>query len=776
VENQRNIKLQPSLHSEGLDLNKLAIIIRNNWYWLALIFFLINSLAYLTIRYTKNVYESESVLKLDLNENASELGIKSIVEDQNINHLAGEIDLIQSELFLSRVLDSLNINVSYVSVGRLLDEELFGDQPFFVSYTLKSPAIYNTRIYFDEDNETSFTLRIGDQGQEIKGNYGSKLSLDAIDLVIQKNSSFVRGDEVGYYFVIYSEAVLLNNLLTQLKAEPLNYRSNTIRISFRDNNRFKANAVISKIDTLYLHYSNEQKNLANRQKIDWLTNELHLIEKRMEDFENYFEDFTLQNKTNDINDDLKKTVAAINRIDSQRYDVSRRLTETSRLLEGVHSGDFYITLLQRQLLPPALQTNLEELQKTLLQQQKLNMSYTESTLAYREKQKETQTLTSVAINQLTELKVELTKRMGELNQQKARLEREFALMPDKNTQFSKNERFYKLYEEFYLTLMQSKSEFEIAQAGSTPDFKILSPATLPQSPISPKKLMLTGIGFIASIVAVIFFTGLLYLINNKITNISELERVSSVSVLGVVPASAFSNDAGLHVVNHPKSMVSEAIRTLRTNLDFFTNTTNGEKKVIAISSTVSGEGKSFIALNLGGVIALSKKRVILLDLDMRKAKNTVPSDDNTKGISTVLIRKHSWQECVLKTHLENFDFIPSGPHPPNPSELLLNGEFTEILDELKKNYDFIILDTPPVGLVTDGIMAMRRADVSIYVFRANYSKKEFLHSFRRIVNINKFTNVTTVLNAVTSTGGKSNGYGYYEEPSRSGRFTAFFKK
>jgi tyrosine-protein kinase Etk/Wzc len=321
--------------------------------------------------------------------------------------------------------------------------------------------------------------------------------------------------------------------------------------------------------------------------------------------------------------------------------------------------------------------------------------------------------------------------------------------------------------------MQSKSEFEIAQAGSTPNFKILSPATLPSTPISPKKLVLTGIGFVTSIVVVILFTGLLYLVNNKITNIGELERISDVAVLGVVPDSSYSNDSGFHVVNHPKSMVSEAIRTLRTNLDFFT--VNPDKKVVAVSSTVSGEGKSFIALNLGGVIALSRKRVILLDLDMRKAKNNVSSDDNTKGISTILIRKNVWQDCVVKTQLDNFDFIPSGPHPPNPSELLLNGEFTGVLDELKKNYDFIILDTPPVGLVTDGIMAMRRADISIYVFRANYSKKEFLHSFRRIVNINKFTNITMVLNALPTTG-QGNGYGYYEEPSRSGIFTSFFKK
>ena len=757
---------------EGLDFNKLNIIVRHNWYWLMMIFVSINLIAYLTIRYTKSIYESESVLKLDVSENATELGITNIVEDQNINLISGEIEIVRSELFLSRVLDSLHIDVSFFTLGRFLKDELYGTRPFFLRYVLKDPSAFDVPIYYDEDGPDGFTIRLGDTGKEVNGKYGQKIVLESMDLVLDKNTKFQKGDEIGYYFIINSRARLLDYLLTNLAAEPLNYRSNTIRVSFKDYNPFKTRAIINKIDTLYLHYSNEQKNLANHQKIDWLTNELHQIEKKMEDYEDYFENFTLTNKTNDLDEDLKKTVTAINRIDSQHYDVSRRIAETNRLLEGISAGDFYITILQRQLLPPALQKNLEELQRILLEQDKLKLSYTESTLAYRSKQKDIETLRSKSVSQLTELKSELLRRIDELNTRKQRLEVEFAGMPDKSTQFSKNQRFYKLYEEFYLTLMQSKSEFEIAQAGSTPDFKILSPATLPATPISPKKFIIAGIGFVTSLVSVLFFIGFLYLINNKITNIYELEKASDVPVLGVVPSSLYSTDEGLHVVDHPKSMVSEAIRTLRTNLDFFA--INSEKRVIAVSSTISGEGKSFVAMNLGGVIALSKKKVILLDLDMRKAKNNA-TDDNTKGISTILIRKNTWQECVVKTQLDNFDVIPSGPHPPNPSELLLNGEFTGILDELKNKYDFIILDTPPVGLVTDGIMAMRRADLSIYVFRANYSKKEFLQSFRRIVSINKFTNITMLLNALPITGDRTK-YGYYEEPSRSGILTSLFRK
>ncbi len=313
----------------------------------------------------------------------------------------------------------------------------------------------------------------------------------------------------------------------------------------------------------------------------------------------------------------------------------------------------------------------------------MKLSYNENTLAYKKKDQEIETIQKNVQQELTRIKSNWLKQMQELNNAKRRLESAFVNMPDKNTQFNKNERFYKLYEEFYLTLMQHKSEFEIAQAGSTPDFKLLSTATLPVTPISPNKPIIYGIGFVAGIVLNIFLIGILYLINDKITNANEVERFTGVPLLGVIPTLRKQNGTTLHIIDHPKSMVSEAIRTLRTNLDFFS--VNATKKVIAISSTVSGEGKSFIAMNLGGIMALSKKKVVLLDLDMRKVKTHSPSAsaDPTKGISTILIRKNQWRECLVKTALENFDFIPSGPQPPNPSELLLNGEFVNMLEELK---------------------------------------------------------------------------------------------
>jgi tyrosine-protein kinase Etk/Wzc len=764
VENHHHINVQSS-SSEGIDFNKLKIAFRNNWIWMLLIFFIVNFSAYLFIRYTKNLYESSSELKLDVKQEATEFGIKSAIEDQNLNLLAGEIEIIQSRLFLSRVLDSAKLEVSYYSVGRVLNEELYQSIPFYVGYALTTNSLSNIPIYFDEASDhKTFTLKIGNDGEEILGRYNTPLSVLDQKMVITRNEKFSKGDEVGYFFIINSRDLLLDYLLTNLTAEPLNFNANTIRISFKDYNAFKSQDILNKIDTLYLQYSNEQKNLANRQKIDWVSKELVTIESKMEGYENYFENFTLQNKTNNLDEDLKKTVAYISALDSQRYELSRKIKELDDLMTSLKTEKFFVSLSYRQSLPATVSKNLEALEQLYLELQRLKLSHSEITFAYRQKENEVKVLKEKSFSQLIELKNSASKNLEDVNKRKERLEVEFATIPDKSTQFSKNLRFYKLYEQFYLSLMQSKSEFEIAQAGSIQDFKILSPATFPHAPISPNKLMIAGIGFVLSIILNLFYLGIIYLLNNRISGLSEIEKIVGVPVLGVVPSSRYAVDIGLHVVDHPKSMVSESIKTLRTNLDFFS--VNSTKKVVAVSSTVSGEGKSFIAMNLGAVMAVSNKKVILLDLDMRKPKINLPSavDDRSKGMSTILIRKNTWKECLTRTGLANFDYIPSGPHPPNPSELLLNEEFTVLLEDLKKHYDYIILDTPPVGLVTDGIMAMKRADISLYIFRADYSRKTFVYNLQRIININKFSNITTVLNALPSTGEQRYGYGYYEEP------------
>jgi capsular exopolysaccharide synthesis family protein len=243
----------------------------------------------------------------------------------------------------------------------------------------------------------------------------------------------------------------------------------------------------------------------------------------------------------------------------------------------------------------------------------------------------------------------------------------------------------------------------------------------------------------------------------------------------------------LLVDKNPKSLIAESFRSVRTNLQFVDNTPG--PKIIAVTSTISGEGKTFVAINLAGIISFSGKKVIVLDLDMRKPKIHLGFGvENTRGMSTLLIAKDTLEECIQKSTLEDLHFITAGPIPPNPSELIISPRMNEIIEELKRRYDVILIDNPPVGLVTDGIAMIQRADYPIYIFRADYSKKIFVQNVDRLINENKITRMSTILNGVDIernkygynygygygygygyTQGYGAGYGYYEDRAKDSR-------
>lgn len=760
--------------SETIDFSKLKSILLKNTVWVLLLFILCNLSAYLYIRYTKNVYEAEAEIKLEVNNEANEFGITKLMEDQSLNLISGEIELIQSNLFLSRVIDSLKLEVSYYSIGEFLDYELYKNSPFKVTPIEVYKSYYNLNHTIDKKSETQFEILLSN-GKKLNGDFGKVTQMEGFKVLIENAKGYTHEPKNTYSFMLNDAQALRSYFTQRLMVTPKNYNANTIRISFKEFSPEKAMEIVNKIVNIYLGFSNEQKNFANKHKIDWVNNELQQIEEKMAQYEDYFKDFTLKNKTQDLTADMSRTVEQINALDTSSFTINSRLRLIRKLKEDLKDGktERYVSLTDKETLPREVITDVLAYQKKREALNELKLSYKESTFAYQELQRDIEFAEKALVIQLTELEKIVLDQAKRADTRRRVLEREFATMPDKATEYNKNQRYYKLYEEFYFTLMQSRSEFEIAQAGTIPDFKILSAATLPSKPISPNRILITIGGFTTSLVAIFFFVGLLYLIDDKITSVHELERIAKVPILGIIPAFRNSRKDNLPVQNQPHSMVSESIRTLRTNLDFFN--VNGVQKVISISSTVSGEGKSFVARNLGAVIAMSNKKVVLVDLDMRKPKDDQPPPFNNKalGVSGVLIGKNTWQECVQPTSVTNFDVIPAGPHPPNPSELLVNGAFENLIQELREAYDYIIIDTPPVGIVTDGIMAMKRSDVCVYLFRANYSKKEFLHNLKRINSLHNFSNVTAILNALPATA-QTYGYGYYHEDKKSKYFESIF--
>jgi len=188
-----------------------------------------------------------------------------------------------------------------------------------------------------------------------------------------------------------------------------------------------------------------------------------------------------------------------------------------------------------------------------------------------------------------------------------------------------------------------------------------------------------------------------------------------------------------------------------------------QSSVITISSTISGEGKTFVAINLSGILAMTNKKVVLVDLDLRKPRlHKSFNYENNKGVSTILINKHKIEECIKPTDIDTLDIIPSGPIPPNPSELILTKKFQAFLAELKKTYDFIVIDTPPVGIVTDAIRSFQDSDYALYITRASHSPRTFLSYINNLAESKNLTNLSLVLNGMDESSGKYGyGYGYH---------------
>jgi capsular exopolysaccharide synthesis family protein len=423
--------------------------------------------------------------------------------------------------------------------------------------------------------------------------------------------------------------------------------------------------------------------------------------------------------------------------------------------------------------PPDVLNYVQELNRLLNERELLVESYRESTLAVQRKDQRIAQIKDNVLKLLNSYQTRLEEELNFLAEKKSDIEDEFVRLPSRGTTYNRNQRYYALYEGIFLSLIQKKNELEIAKAGTVTDFVVLLPATLPSSPVAPEKFMIRVAGGVVGVILSVAFLLVSYVVHDKISSQSELERYTQTPIVGSVPKfkQAKSLPATIVVNDSSNSAISEAFRTIRTNLQFMG--LDKDKKVISVTSTISTEGKTFVAVNLANILAMSGQRVILIDLDMRKPKvhRAFETSSFKQGASTILIGMHTVDDCIQNSKIDNLHFIPAGPTPPNPAELIGSQHFVKLLEEVKARYDLVVIDTPPVGLVTDGMLVMEAADVPLYVVRANFSRKVFLKTLDRIQSTRNYEHLGLILNSVDAINEygysyEKYGYGYYDEPKK----------
>jgi tyrosine-protein kinase Etk/Wzc len=491
------------------------------------------------VRYTKPEFQSSSIIKLDIKSEASILGLSNMGEAQNFNNISSEIELLRSRLFFNKVLDEVDIDVSMYTIGNILNDEKYPFSPFRIEYRIHNGYFYDKPFYIDvlENNQYRLKYSKGNSDFEDVYSFGETITNDDFRLRVSKTVGYggdIQGED--FFFIFNSRNSLIDYLSRNLTVEPLNLNANTIQISFKDYNRNKARDLVNAIDTIYLNYTREEKNKANNQKIKFLNERLLDTEDRLTEFEDYFESFTIQNKTTNLDENISSTIHHLNSIDSQQFNIQVRLSRLKEIEKNLNDGDsIELSFTDLRLIPAYLREDINILNQLMTERDILLGSYNQNTQAFQKKDSEIKLILNRIISGLEQYIDGLEQQVKVLSNRKRQLENEFVGLPSKNTEFTKSQRYYTLYEEFYLSLMQRKAEFQLALAGTVTDFKILSPASIPSKPLSPDKWTIYAFGFIGSLVFSFFYVGLVYLANNRITSLRELERSTSIPILGSVP-------------------------------------------------------------------------------------------------------------------------------------------------------------------------------------------------------------------------------------------------
>jgi len=781
--------------NEEFDFKLLVTIARKNMLWLT--FFLLSAIltAMLILRYTAPVFEASCIIQLSEQDNArgvlKESAFKSF-SDPN-NKLASSIELMRSKVIIERVLTKLPLKVSYFSKGEILTNELYNVSPFAVELRMKDSSLIDIPIEVDFLSENSFNLVFNNRNSShsVKGPYktGEWLEFPEVSFKVHiqdyKTIKLLQQDlsKDVFFFKINSQSAIATAIAKNLSVTPLNLEAQTIQIKLKDKTQQKAADIVNGIAIEFNNYDLEKNSEVADKILDFIDNTIASIDIELSNSENSLERFKKENKIVDVDMAAGSISRQLEELQTEIFAYDHEINLFGKIRKDItvnnDIGKFLLSLSGRSE-NSAILTQLSRLQALLEQRDQIKIQATENSEVYKSIQLQLENqqnlLTKTLLNEELQLKAKRESRLKEIGTIENRLGR----IPQQQAEYGRLTRLFTINEKFYSMLLEKKAEFSITRAGYVPQHIILQEARANTPPVSPNKALIISacmvVGFIAGFILIIAR----YLLYNEINSLEEVGQYTEAALLGIVPK--YKREipiSQLLVDKNPKSVISEAFRSIRTNLQFISNDEGA--KIVALTSTISGEGKTFNAINLAGVIAFSGLKVVILDLDLRKPKIHLGFNvENNQGISTLLIGKDKLEDCITKSSLINLDFITAGPIPPNPAELIINPRMSVLLEQLKTMYDIIIIDLPPVGIVSDGIPIMQIADYPLYILRANYSRKMFIAQINKLINENKVKNISIILNGVEMSKlkygygygysygygygyGYSYGYGYYEE-------------
>ncbi len=760
--------------NQDFDPGLLLLIVRRSFIWIVLIFILSVVIGFLYLRWTPLEFEATSVIQLTTNNQQSS-NLFELSGEFYKENLSSEIELIKSPVFLQRVIDRLPLEITYLAKGRVLNSELYSSTPFVLNnLKVKNNSIYGRLIELEVKSDKSIFVSF-----EVNR---KKITSEVIDNIISneffeceihiKDEDFFKQKQ-EYLFIFNNPQNLFATYSRNLNVEILNPNANSIKITFRDNNNKKTadfvNAIAKEYEYFYLNKKQESAN----KVIAYIDDNLQLVSDLLFQTDTSISGFKKRHGLNNFVDfeSLNNIKTIISEIETEILGIQIELDILNQLKKVIESNK---ELNPFEILSVIYGTPLENRFNTLVQGIiKIIESKEESYFSINEKGKITQRIDYILelrrkqLLMTVDLVSNSLKRKEKVLEEKAReLAQRIKFESDtingkKFNELTVLERAKSVNEKYYNSLVDKKAELTIAKEGYIPDYNILAFAQVPLVPIKPNKSNVALYSLGAWLIISLSIITIRYLFHDEIINVSDVAKYTECGLLGVVHK--YNEEipvSQLIVDKRPKSRFAESFRAIRSNMQFISNKEG--PKIISVTSTIPGEGKTFITINLAGIIAYAGKKVIIIDTDLRKPRIHLGfNTSNEIGISTLLIGASTLDESVKHSSLENLDYITAGPIPPNPSELIMSDQMEALINQLKEKYDYVVIDNPPSGLVSDSIINMVRADYPIYVIRSNYSRKFFINNLNYIAKENKLKNMTYILNGYDPQKGRGYGYGSY---------------
>lgn len=764
--------------NSALDFGLLIHLVKKmKWVFIGL--FIISSvISFLYLRYSQPIYESKAMLQINDNKADQVLRLDGI--NQNENVIAEVIEQIHSKVFLKRIVEKLDISVSYFSEGTFKNNELYNSSPFLVKINLKNTALEGQQIYIELDEKLDGgTIKYGLSSKKFKLNSWLKTKDFDVNIFLNPQMEDVTikrtiRDNKAFYIVVRDINTVTDELQSKLDVRIINEMAKTIQIRVKDINSMKVADIVNTISEEFLTYDVERRSESSRNILDFIDNQLSTVYNDLKNTESNLKKFkqekNIDNNTTKITSDMLRA----SNIEDQLLKVEMEEKIISEVQDNITKNkgiDIYqlISIISGTEYESMIKDVIQNIQRLLSAKENMLYSVTPNAENIKQINYQLETQKKLLIESLNAVRLRYKTNYKNLLEKSFDYKNKMVSSPDDEVELSRLNRLYTISEKYYTMLLEKKTEFSISKAGYVTKNIILERAIGAGAKVFPNSKSIILISFLVTVLLIVLIIFIYYFTHFKIYSVHDLMKFSAqgVSLIGVVPKYTSQIPVSQLIVDkNPKSIISEAFRTIRTNLSFIDSTPGS--KVVSVSSTISGEGKTFISINIAGILAFTGKKVVLIDLDLRKPKiHKGFGIKNDIGMSNLLTGEHKIEECFNDSSIPDLKFITAGPTPPNPSELILSPKLNEIISELKSKFDYVVIDNAPVGLVTDGIETLRTSDYPIYVFRANYSDKHFIQNLIRLKSENQIIRLTAVLNDIDLSKklygynyGYNYGYGY----------------